>query len=60
VAGGVVYFTSYDGHLYAVDAKTGQDLWKFKTKDMMEMSSPIVADGVVYFGSEDSVFYAVK
>ena len=31
VAGGVIYFGSYDGNFYAVDAGTGQLKWKFAT-----------------------------
>ncbi len=27
VAGGVVYFGSYDRHLYAVDIHTGEEKW---------------------------------
>ena len=30
-AGGVVFYGTLDGYLKAVDAKTGQELWKFKT-----------------------------
>ena len=30
VAGGLVYFSSYDGWFYAVDALTGKFKWKFK------------------------------
>ena len=55
---GVVYFGSYDYHLYAVDAKTGKEKWKFKTGDGVS-SSPAVVDGVVYFGSWDNHLYAL-
>jgi outer membrane protein assembly factor BamB len=58
VAGGVVYFGSGDGHLYALDAATGELRWKFKTGDVVH-ASPAYADGVVYFGSWDSRFYAL-
>jgi PQQ-dependent dehydrogenase (methanol/ethanol family) len=30
-AGGIVFYGTLDGYLKAVDAKTGQELWKFKT-----------------------------
>jgi outer membrane protein assembly factor BamB len=30
VVGGVVYFGSYDDHLYAVDIETGQEKWRFE------------------------------
>ncbi|HPL05588.1 MAG TPA: PQQ-binding-like beta-propeller repeat protein, partial [Bacteroidales bacterium] len=59
IADGVVYFGSFDGNLYAVDIKTGQEKWKFKTKYWV-LSSPAIADGVVYFGSFDGNLYAVK
>jgi outer membrane protein assembly factor BamB len=58
VAGGVVYFGSGDGHLYALDAATGELRWKFKTGDVVH-ASPAYADGVVYVGSWDSYFYAL-
>ena len=58
VANGTVYFGSGDGHLYALDAATGDLRWKFKTGDVVH-ASPAYADGVVYFGSWDSYFYAV-
>ncbi|MDT9191305.1 MAG: PQQ-binding-like beta-propeller repeat protein, partial [Limnospira sp. PMC 894.15] len=57
VSGGVVYFGSYDNHLYAVDANTGQERWKFKTESVI-FSSPAVSGGVVYFGSLDNHLYA--
>ena len=57
-AAGAVYFGSGDGHLYALDAKSGELRWKFKTGDVVH-ASPAYADGVVFFGSWDSWFYAV-
>ena len=59
ISGGIVYFGSYDGHLYAVDLKTGQEKWKFKTEDEVR-SSPAISGGIVYFGSYDGHLYAVK
>jgi outer membrane protein assembly factor BamB len=58
IAQGVVYFGSGDGHLYALDANTGDLKWKFKTGDVIH-ASPAYADGVLYVGSWDSYFYAV-
>jgi outer membrane protein assembly factor BamB len=58
VVNGAVYFGCGDGNLYAVDAKTGEQRWKFKTGDVVH-SSPAYADGVLFFGSWDSYFYAV-
>jgi eukaryotic-like serine/threonine-protein kinase len=31
LAGGIVYFASYDGKFYALDAATGRLEWTFKT-----------------------------
>ena len=58
IGGGTVYFGSGDGHVYALDAASGQLRWKFRTGDVVH-ASPAYADGVVYFGSWDSYFYAV-
>lgn len=58
IAAGVVYFGSGDGHVYALNAVTGQLEWKFKTGDVVH-ASPAVADGVVYIGSWDRNLYAL-
>lgn len=58
IAQGAVYFGSGDGHLYALDAASGELRWKFKTGDVIH-ASPAYADGVLYVGSWDSFFYAV-
>ncbi|HQR10331.1 MAG TPA: PQQ-binding-like beta-propeller repeat protein [Casimicrobiaceae bacterium] len=58
VAQGIVYFGSGDGHLYALDAASGELKWKFRTADVVH-SSPAYADGTVFFGSWDSYFYAL-
>ncbi len=58
VVDGVVYITSDDGFLYALDETSGTLKWKFETQGRVA-SSPAVSDGVVYFGSYDGAFYAV-
>jgi outer membrane protein assembly factor BamB len=58
VTGGRVYFGSGDGHVYAVDARTGLLQWKFATQDVVH-ASPAVAQGTVYVGSWDSRLYAI-
>jgi eukaryotic-like serine/threonine-protein kinase len=58
VGGGLVYFGSGDGNVYALDTTSGNLKWKFQTGDVVH-ASPAFADGVVYFGSWDSYFYAV-
>jgi outer membrane protein assembly factor BamB len=69
VAGGVVYQTLMDpspcavhrqdsaGYLLALDADTGDVLWRFRAG--VSESSPLVVDGTVYFGSWDRKMYAL-
>jgi len=57
VANGIVYVCSYDGHLYARDAKTGAPVWQAATGGNI-YSSPAVAEGLVYLGSGDGRVYA--
>ncbi len=56
--GGVLYFGSGDGHVYALNLATGQLKWKFKTNDVVH-SSPALAYGMVYVGSFDTYLYAL-
>ena len=58
VVDGVVYITSDDSFLYALDEANGTLKWKFETQGRIA-SSPAVSDGLVYFGSFDGSFYAV-
>ena len=55
VADGVVYITSLDGGLYAVDALTGKGRWRFAISGGMH-SSPAVAGGLVYFAGDGHIF----
>src|ERR1043166_3471084 len=47
-----------DRHLYAIDANTGIERWKFKAESCVH-SSPAALNGVVYFGCLDGFVYAV-
>jgi outer membrane protein assembly factor BamB len=58
VVGGKVYFGSSDGHVYAVDAASGELAWKFATGDVVH-ASPAYADGLVVVGSWDGRLYAL-
>ncbi|RYZ47206.1 MAG: DUF5018 domain-containing protein, partial [Sphingobacteriales bacterium] len=60
VINGFVYAASYDGILYALDAKTGDKKWEYKTKfDAHFESSPIGANGVIYVVGSDSFLHAI-
>ncbi|MFL5733335.1 MAG: PQQ-binding-like beta-propeller repeat protein [Chloroflexia bacterium] len=54
---GVVFFGAYDSNLYALNAKSGDFLWKVPTKAGI-CSSPILAGDLVVVGSEDNYVYA--
>jgi outer membrane protein assembly factor BamB len=73
IAGRTVYFLSTrakdtipfitkpisEGFLYAVDAQTGRDKWKFEVEALFAYE-PAIADEVIYFGGEDGYLYAVR
>jgi eukaryotic-like serine/threonine-protein kinase len=59
LADGIIYVGSLDHHLYALDARTGQERWRFATNGSI-LSAPIVADGLVYAGSLDGNVYLLN
>jgi outer membrane protein assembly factor BamB len=58
VVGGVVYVSSLDKHLYAIDLATGKQKWKTKLSYMK--ASPAVKNGRVYVGDLGGMFYCVS
>ncbi len=54
----MVYVGSKDDYVYALDAKTGEKIWSYKTGADVE-SFTTVANGVVYIGSNDYYIYAI-
>ncbi len=57
VASGVVYVGSRDGHLYAIDAATGKERWKYAhDATSWSIASPAVRDDVVFDASSDALF----
>lgn len=55
----VLYFGSGDGFLYAVDAETGKERWRFYAEAPI-YSSPAVAGGQVWFVSANGVLHALQ
>ena len=49
VVNGVVYFGSWDGKEYALDAKTGKKLWEFDC-GTTSRSGAAYAEGMLFFG----------
>lgn len=55
---GVLYFSSMDGYLYAVDADTGKEKWKVKTGKYGNAIQPFVNDMFVLQPSRDGILFA--
>ncbi len=53
---GIIYSESDDGHIYAIDAKTGKQLWQTGMLANTPMGNPIVANGVLYATVGDTGF----
>jgi alcohol dehydrogenase (cytochrome c) len=52
-AGGLVFYGTMEGYLKAVDARTGRELWKFKTP------SGIIGNPMTYVGPDGKQYVAV-
>ena len=59
VAGGVAYFGANDSNYYAVDLKSGKELWHFKTPNGIFDGSPTVAGDRVYLPGPDKAVHAL-
>jgi eukaryotic-like serine/threonine-protein kinase len=53
IADGVVYFGCRDAYVYAVDAQTGKQNWKFSTEGSWVNNSPVARDGKIHFGTSE-------
>ena len=56
---GIVYIGSSNFNAYAIDARTGGLVWKFKTEGIILESSPACWKGKVFIGSFDYNMYAL-
>jgi len=54
-----LYIGSADGHLYAINATTGQQLWRYKTGGIIR-STPAFHNGLIFVGSWDGHVYALE
>ena len=57
---GKLYQGALDHKLYAIDAATGKELWRFEGATAPIAVVPALQNGVLYFGAFDSNFYAVN
>ncbi|MFN2146557.1 MAG: PQQ-binding-like beta-propeller repeat protein [Anaerolineales bacterium] len=55
----MIYFTSVDATLYALDAHTGWANWRFRL-GRGSVSSPLVVDKFLYVGAADHLIYCVN
>jgi hypothetical protein len=58
LTGETLYAGCEDGNLFALDAASGRELWRFRTGDAI-YSSPAVDGGTVFVGSDDGGLYAL-
>ena len=60
VSNGAVYVGSWNGHIHALDAATGDILWQNQVnREGSPDSSPAVSGGIVYVGSWEGHIYAL-
>ena len=55
----IIYITSLDGLLYAIDAKSGWIIWRFRM-DNGSISTPTTNENHIYVGSTDNSFYCIN
>jgi len=58
IVDGVAYVGGFDHKLHAVDAYTGQSLWKFSAGAGFD-TNPLVVDSMIFAGNRDGYFYAI-
>ncbi len=59
LVGEKVYFGACDGYVYAANALTGEELWRFKTGGII-IGKCAYGNGLVFSGSYDGKLYAVN
>src|SRR5919108_656854 len=58
VDGNTVVFGSQDGHVYALDARTGRERWRFRTGGRV-YASPAIAAGMVFAADQGGSVFAL-
>jgi outer membrane protein assembly factor BamB len=56
---GILYYGSCNFNIYALDVRTGELVWKFKTSGIVFESSPAHWEGMIFAGSYDHFMYAL-
>ncbi len=60
ISKGIVLVGGSDHYFFALDAKSGEELWKFYTSGGSNWSSPGVDGAKVYFADSDGYYYALN
>jgi serine/threonine protein kinase len=55
----ICYVGCQDGYVYALDASTGYNVWRFRTNGPV-YSSPVIRGNYIYIGSADGMLYAIN
>jgi outer membrane protein assembly factor BamB/tetratricopeptide (TPR) repeat protein len=57
----IVFITTRDGYLKAIDSQNGLQRWVFRTETPTEIySSPKINNNIILFGANDNYLYAVR
>jgi polyvinyl alcohol dehydrogenase (cytochrome) len=59
IVGGVVYLSTWDGKVHALDAQTGKELWMTALPDLID-SSPAVSDTQVFVSDDNGSVHALE
>jgi outer membrane protein assembly factor BamB len=57
---GMIFFGSFNHNLYALDIRTGKEVWKFRAQDRIGLSSPQLHENSVIIGSYDHNVYCLE
>ncbi len=58
ISDGVAFVGARDGYVYALDVRSGEERWRYRTRTDV-LTSPLVSNGLVFVGSADSHVYAL-
>lgn len=60
LADGVVYVASRDGHLYALEEDTGEEVWRFDSGEAIAVNaSSVISGDTVYTGNDAGTLFAL-
>ena len=60
VVDGVAYVSSADGHIYGLDAETGERLWRYQWGEEGLFSPVTISGGIMYTASNDGLIFALS